>query len=226
MTSEWRLALGSVFLSGLLTSISPCPLATNIAAISYISRHAGKKGVTLLSGIFYVAGQTAAYTFLGYLVLSFTAFTGDRLARFLSITVHGFLGPVLILAGLIMLGWLTFPFRGTDSEKLKKTVETFGIWSAFPLGIFFALAFCPTTAAMFLAMISLSMNAGSRLLFPAVYGVGTAIPATAIALVIAFQVRWLSQMFQCLSRMDLWLRNITGTLFILIGLWFSLRNFR
>ena len=223
MTVDGWIALGGVLLSGLLTSISPCPLTLNIAAISYIARRVGRTRDVLLSGLLYAAGQSFAYTALAFLILSLMVAGGDRLTRFLSYTVHGFLGPVLILVGMVLLGLLTFSFGGTNNEKMQKMVDTLGLWSAFPLGVLFALAVCPTTAAMFLAVISLSASVGSTLLLPAVYGLTSALPVIVFAVLLAYQAQRIGRAFQVVTGIDRWLRNATGVLFILLGVWFSLR---
>ena len=223
MIVDWGIALGGVLLSGLLTSISPCPLALNIAAISYIGRRVSRTRDVLLSGLLYAAGQTFAYTALAFLILSLMVATGDRLTRFLAYTVHGYIGPVLILVGMVLLGLLTFSFGGTNNEKMQKIVDTLGLWSAFPLGVLFALALCPTTAAMFLAVISLSASVGSTLLLPAVYGLTSALPVIVFAVIIAFQAQRIGRAFQLITGIDRWLRHATGMLFIILGVWFSLR---
>jgi len=223
MIVDWWIALGGVLLSGLLTSISPCPLALNIAAISYIGRRVSRTRDVLLSGLLYAAGQTFAYTALAFLILSLMIATGDRLTRFLAYTVHGYIGPVLILVGMVLLGLLTFSFGGTNNEKTQKMVDTLGLWSAFPLGVLFALALCPTTAAMFLATISFSASVGSTLLLPAVYGLTSALPVIVFAVIIAFHVQRIGRTFQLVTGIDRWLRNMTGMLFIILGIWFSLR---
>jgi cytochrome c-type biogenesis protein len=55
---------------GLLTSISPCPLASNIAAISYIGRRVGSPRQVMLSGVLYTLGRSLAYVVLGALLVA------------------------------------------------------------------------------------------------------------------------------------------------------------
>ena len=64
MDSSW-LAVGSALWLGILTSISPCPLATNIAAVSYVGRRVGSGRAVLLSGGLYTVGRSFAYLVLG-----------------------------------------------------------------------------------------------------------------------------------------------------------------
>ncbi len=75
------LAIGSALWLGILTSISPCPLASNIAAISFISRRVGQTKHVLLSGLLYTAGRTITYMVFAVVILAGLLVTGD-VARF------------------------------------------------------------------------------------------------------------------------------------------------
>lgn len=223
MTFEWWAALGGVILLGLQTSISPCPLATNIAALSYITRKVVKSGDVILSGLLYTLGRTLAYVLLAVLVLSAMLFSGEAMTRFLATQIHGYLGPVLIVIGMMLLGMISFNFGGVQGEKMQKIADTLGMWSALPLGAIFALAFCPTSAATFLATIALATQFNSNFLFPTVFGIGTAVPVLLFAGIIALNAQLLGKAFSVLTKIDWWMRTITGTLFILVGIWFSLK---
>ena len=223
MTMEWWFALGGVTLLGLQTSISPCPLTTNIAAISYITRNAGKSRDVILSGLLYTLGRTLVYVLLAMLVLSAMLWSGETMALFLQTRIHGYLGPVLIVIGVMLLGLISFNFGSVQGEKMQKIADALGLWSALPLGAIFALAFCPTSVATFLATIALSSQCQSNVLFPAVFGVGTAIPVLIFAGIITLNAKLLGKAFSVMSTIDCWTRTITGTLFIVVGLWFSLR---
>jgi cytochrome c biogenesis protein CcdA len=223
MTVEWWLALGGVTLLGLQTSISPCPLATNIAAISYITRDVSKSRDVLLSGLLYTLGRTLAYVLLAMLILSAILWSGEAITRFLQTKIHCYLGPVLIVIGLMLLGWLLFNIGGVQGEKMQKIADTLGLWSALPLGVIFASAFCPTSAATFLATLALATQFQSNVLFPIIFGIGTAVPVLIFAGVITLNTRLLGKAFSVMSRIDWWARTITGTLFIVIGLWFSFK---
>ena len=223
MTVEWWFALCGVVLLGLQTSISPCPLATNVAAISYITRQASNARYVLLSGLLYTLGRTFVYVLLAMLILSAMLWSGEAMTRFLATQVHGYLGPVLIVIGLMLLGWLSFNIGGIQGEKMLKIADTLGLWSALPLGAIFALAFCPTSAATFLATIALSSQFQSNVLFPTIFGIGTAVPVLIFAGIIALNAQLLGKAFSVMSKIDWWTRTITGTLFIVVGIWFSLR---
>lgn len=219
---EWCVLLGGVVFSGILTSLSPCPLTTNIAAISYIGRQASDPRGVMMSGLMYAAGRALAYTALAFCVLWMTWFTPESMTRFFSGVIHGYLGPVMILIGMMLLGMFTFSLGG-GTESMQKMAEKLGIWSALPLGVLFALAFCPTSAATFLAMLGIAATAKSPLLFPLIFGIATALPVLLFAFILAFQANLLGRAFQILSHVDYWTRTVTGTLFILIGLYFSIQ---
>jgi len=223
MTMEWWFAFGGVTLLGLQTSISPCPLTTNIAAISYITRNVGNPRDVLLSGLLYTLGRTLVYVLLAVLVLSAMLWSGEAMALFFQTRIHGYLGPVLIVIGVMLLGLVSFNFGGVQGEKMQKIADSLGLWSALPLGAIFAMAFCPTSAATFLGTITLSSQFQSNILFPSVFGIGTAVPVLIFAGIIALNAQLLGKAFSVMSRIDWWMRTITGTLFIVVGLWFALR---
>ena len=223
-TTEWWLALGGVVLLGFQTAISPCPVTTNIAAISYIARRVSRTREVVLSGFLYMLGQTLAYTALAFCVLCVPVFSGDQLTRYFSITIGIFLGPLLILIGMMLTGMLSFSIPGVDEQTLRKIVDRFGIWSTFPLGAIFAVAFCPTTAATFLGMLTLAAQAKSWFLFPLIFGVCAALPIFVLAGVIACHIHLLGKILQTVQRIDVWMRNLTGILFIGLGVYLTVRH--
>ena len=221
--TEWWLALSGVMLLGFQTAISPCPLTTNIAAISYIARRVSHAREVLLSGFLYMLGQTLAYAALAFCVLCIPLFSGDQLTRYFSVTVGIFLGPLMILIGMTLTGMLNFSIPGVDEQTLRKIVDRFGVWSAFPLGAIFAIAFCPTTAATFLGMLTLAAQAKSWFLFPLLFGICAALPIFILASVIAYHIRLLGKILQTVQSIDGWMRNLTGILFIVLGIYLTVR---
>lgn len=171
------LVLGSAFWLGLLTAISPCPLATNIAAISFIGRQVGNRRAVLGSGLLYTLGRAATYVALGA-ILAGGLLAVSEASRFLQKYMNEILGPVMILLGLVLLGWigsglsLNLAGRGIQERASKGGL----VWAGL-LGILFALSFCPVSAGLFFAgLLPLALQNGSRFLVPAVYGLGTALP--------------------------------------------------
>jgi len=222
--SEFFLAAASVLWLGVLTSISPCPLATNIAAISYIGRRVDNTRSVLVAGLLYTLGRMAAYLGLAFVLLA-TALTVPQVSMFLQKYMHMLLGPTLILVGMFLVELIQVNLGGGGvSERLKKTVDALGVWGALLLGVVFALAFCPTSAALFFGSVMASLQAESAIALPLVYGIGTALPVLAFALLIAVSARSVGIAFNVLSKIDWWSRMITGWLIILVGVWLTLRS--
>lgn len=226
---SWWMLLGGTFLSGILMSVSPCPLTTNIAAISFIGRHASNPGKLVFSGFLYALGRAAAYILLSFGILYFSIGTQETLVRMLGITIHKWVGPMMILVGMMLCGLLEFPaipsFFGKNSnseERRKKIVSRLGIWSAFPLGIGFALAFCPTSAAAFFAMLGMAAEAQSLFIFPLIFSLASALPVIGFAFILAFLPGILAGSFRILTHLDWGLRLLSGSIFILAGIYFSL----
>jgi cytochrome c biogenesis protein CcdA len=217
------LAVFSAFGFGILTAISPCPLASNIAAISFIGRQTGNDRGVLFSGLLYTLGRTLSYIVLGAGIVA-GLLAGSEVSRFLQKYLNEALGPLLILLGMVLLGMiggrLAVNFSG---EKLRKKAEKNGIWFALPLGIIFALSFCPVSAGLFFAaLIPLAVKHSSFYLLPLVYGIGTAVPVIFFAFLIAFGGEYLGKAFHCLTQVELWIRRIAGILFILAGIYYCL----
>ena len=214
------MVMGAAIWLGILTAISPCPLATNIAAISFIGRQVGDRRMVLLSGLLYAAGRTVAYVLLGAVVTAGMIASSD-LSQFLQKHLNEILGPILILLGMVLLGLigsgLSLNLAGQD---LQKRAGKGGAWWAAPLGALFALSFCPVSAGLFFgALIPLSIKHESRLLLPTLYGAGTAIPVIAFAFLIAFATEHVGKAFNRLTQVEMWIRRIAGVLFVLAGLY-------
>jgi cytochrome c biogenesis protein CcdA len=217
------MAAGSALWLGFLTSISPCPLATNVAAMSFISRGLGSPRRVLLTGLVYTAGRSLAYLVLGILMVA-SLLTAPGVSLILQERMNQILGPALILSGVLLLDLIRLPSRGGGiSSGLQGRAERWGIWGGGLLGLVFALSFCPTSAGLFFgSLIPLALKSGSSVILPAVYGVGTAIPVFAFAIALAIGVNAVGRMFDVLSRFEVWARRITGVVFIVVGGYYCL----
>lgn len=222
----FSLAMLSALWLGLLTSVSPCPLASNIAAISFIGRRAHEPRHVLLSGLLYTAGRTAAYVLLGTLVMTGLLLSGE-VSRFLQQYLNQILGPVLILTGLLLLEWLGggwFNFT-TVNEKLQARAAPGGPGWSFLLGLVFALSLCPVSAGLFFGgLVPLAVTQQSRLALPCLFGVGTAVPVIGFAILIAFAIRRVGAWFNRLAGIEKRVRFTTGAVFILTGVYYCLRH--
>jgi len=221
---EW-VALGSALWLGILTAISPCPLATNIAAISFIGRQVGNRMQVLGSGLLYTLGRTLAYVTLGVVIMAGLMATSD-LSQFLQRHLNEILGPVLVLLGMVLLGLFGSGLSiNLASQDLQSRAAKGGVWWSAVLGVLFALSFCPVSAGLFFgALIPLSIQHGSKLLLPALYGAGTALPVIGFAFLIAFAAERVGKAFNRLTQVEAWVRKIAGVLFVLAGIYYCVTH--
>ncbi len=208
---------------GIFTSISPCPLATNIAAISYIGRKLGDSRHVFLTGLLYAIGRTVAYVALASVLVA-GLLSVPKVSFYLQEYMHLAAGPLLILVGMILLGLIEIQFgSGGIGAGLQKRVDALGVWGALLLGIVFALTFCPTSAALFfLQLIPLSIDVNSTIALPAVYGVGTAVPVVVFAVLLATSAQLVGKAYNVLAKVEWFARMATGSIFIAVGIYFSL----
>jgi len=221
---EFIIAAGSAFWFGILTSISPCPLATNIAAISYIGRRMGNPRQVFLSGVLYTLGRTLAYLGLAFVLIA-SVLSAPEISLFLQKYMHRVLGPIFIIVGMFLLQLIQLNMGGRGmSEGLQKRIDAMGIWGALLLGVVFALSFCPTSAALYFgSLIPLSLKVNSRLALPVIYGIGTALPVMLFAVLLARSAQSVGKAYNVLAKIEWWARIITGWIFVLLGVYFSLK---
>lgn len=222
--NELVAGIGTAIWLGILTSISPCPLATNIAAISYIGKRVDKPGLVFATGLLYTFGRTVAYLLLG-IVLVTSLISAPYLSNWLQKYMTMILGPILILVGMVLLGLIGQGLTGfVSSESIRKRAERMGLWGAGLLGFVFALSFCPVSAAIFFgSLLPIAVSAQSAVLYPTIYGIGTALPVVLFSVVIASSAYSLARFFDKVMQFEVWARRITGILFIGIGIYFSIR---
>lgn len=220
--TEILIAFGSALWLGILTSISPCPLATNIAAVLFLSKKITHPGMVFISGLAYTLGRMIAYAVLGWIIVG-SLLSIPSAAQFLQKYMSKAIWPLLIIAGLFLLELITIRLPGISlSEKHHNKLVKSGIPGAFLLGLIFALAFCPVSAALFFgSLIPLSLNSSVGALLPLVYGAGTALVVFVFSVAIAFGVTSLGRWFHCISKFEHYTRRITGIVFILVGLYYT-----
>ncbi|PJC47548.1 MAG: cytochrome C biogenesis protein [Candidatus Omnitrophica bacterium CG_4_9_14_0_2_um_filter_42_8] len=207
---------------GILTSISPCPLAANIAAISFLSKRITHPFFVFFAGLAYTLGRMFSYAILGILIIKSVLAVPDA-AQFLQKYIVKAMGPILILTGLVLLEVIKLKFSGfTLSEKHRNALTEAGTPGAFMLGVFFALAFCPISAALFFgSLIPLALSHKMGAILPFIYGIGTGLPVLFFAVAIAIGVSSLNRWFSKLAVLELYMRKITGAIFILVGIYYT-----
>ena len=219
---ELLIVFGSALWLGILTSISPCPLATNIAAVSFLSKRIAHPVMVFISGLAYTFGRMVAYAILGWVIIS-SLLSVPQVAQFLQKYMVKALGPLLIITGLFLLEIITIRLPGFAlSEKHHNKLVESGAPGAFLLGLIFAMAFCPVSAALFFgSLIPLALNNKAGTLLPFIYGIGTGLPVLIFAVAIALGVTSLSHWFHRITKLEYYTRRITGGIFIIVGLYYA-----
>jgi len=223
--SEVFMSAGMALWLGILTSISPCPLATNIAAISYVGRKVDKARWVLLAGLLYTLGRSIAYLAVAVLVTK-GLLSIPGVSNFLQKYMNLLIGPIMLAVGLLLLDIWRFSFNGGGmGNRLQMRIDKMGIWGAGLLGIVFALAFCPVSAGLFFGgLIPLAVKSNSSVLMPALYGIGTALPVIGFALLLAFAAHLIGTAFRKLTVIEIWVRRSTAIIMIVVGVYLILKH--
>ena len=218
----------TAFLLGLLTAISPCPLATNITAIGFISKDIGNRNKIFLGGLLYTLGRGVAYTVLGSILISILKEGSSMFSLQKGISKYGeiLIAPVLIFVGVFMLfgdrlNLPKFGFSGTGkAEKLK------GNLGSLLLGVLFALAFCPTSGLFYFGMlIPMSAAEPGGYLLPIVYAVATGLPVILVAWILAYSVAGIGKFYNRIQVFQKWFNRVVAVLFIAVGIYYAYINY-
>lgn len=217
--------LFTAFLLGILTAISPCPLATNITAIGYISKDIESRHRIFWSGILYTVGRVITYTTLGFIIIPILREGASMFAIQKAVSKYGemLVAPALISIGLFMLfgnklNLPKFGFNGSGSDKLKKR----GGWGALLLGVLFSLAFCPTSGIFYFGMLMpVSAAETGGYVLPVVFAVATGLPVIIVAWILAYSVASLGKFYNRIQVFQQWFSKVVALLFIAIGIYYA-----
>ena len=210
------------FSLGLLTAISPCPLATNIAAIAYISQRVTEPRYAAITSALYTLGRMLAYSVIGILIIK-VGLEIPGVATMLQDTGDRILGPILIAIGIILLNIhrLRFGTGGSRLSSLGERVSRWGMIGGFLLGILFALAFCPYSAVLYFGvLIPLALKSSGGIALPAVFAIGTGLPVLIFGLALSFGVTKVSSWFSKLTRAQNVIRVVTSWVLIGVGIYY------
>lgn len=213
----------TAFILGLLTAVSPCPLATNIAAIGYVAKNIDSRRKIFLGGVLYTLGRIVAYTLLGLILISLLNEGAGvfGVQKYISKWGELLIGPLLFLIGAFMLfgdriKLPSFGFKG-DGESIAKK----GVWGSFALGALFAMAFCPSSGVFYFGMlIPMSVATSAGWLLPIIYAFATAIPVLIVAWILSFGVRKIGEVYGRIQTFQKWLNKIVGIIFIGVGIYY------
>ncbi|MHB8895878.1 MAG: aromatic aminobenezylarsenical efflux permease ArsG family transporter [Candidatus Geothermincolia bacterium] len=211
----------AAFLLGLFTAISPCPLATNIAALSYVSKKLDNRKYTVLASVLYTAGRMLAYTLIGVLLI-LIGLSASRVSLFFQDYADKVLGPLLIFFGLVMLDIIKFSiFRGRITAAIQEKIGDWGLISSFLLGILFSLAFCPYSAIIFFGMLMpIALESAGGVVLPAIYGLGTGLPVMIFAIALSLGVSEMGKHIARIQRFEKYFRWLAGAVFIIVGAYY------
>lgn len=215
----------TAFLLGLLTALSPCPLATNIAAIGYIGKRIGNRKGVFLQGLLYALGRTIAYTLLGVVLIAVLRSGASvfGIQNFIATYGEMALPPALLLIRLFMLfgnriNLPSFGFGGKGDWLARQ-----GGAGALLLGVLFALAFCPTSGVFYFGMlIPMSASTTMGYMLPIFFAAATAMPVLVVAWILAFSAGQIGTVYGKMQTMQKWLNIAVGVLFIAIGIYYCL----
>ena len=211
----------TAILLGLMTAISPCPLATNISAIGFISRDIDNRRRVFLSGLVYTLGRAISYTVLAIIIY----FGASKMN--ISMAFQGWgeklLGPVLILIGLLMLDIIKISFPGLSGLTDKIGEKSKGsYWSTLLLGMAFALAFCPYSGVLYFVMlIPMTVASASGLYLPVLFAIATGLPVILFAWLLAYAVGNVGKLYNHIKTFELWFRRVVSVIFIGVGIYYS-----
>jgi cytochrome c-type biogenesis protein len=208
---------------GLMTAISPCPLATNITAIGFISKDLENRNRVFFNGLFYTLGRAITYTLIPLII--YLGADQFKFSGFFQRYGEKIIGPLLVLIGIFMFDIIRikFPGFGRLSEKMEKR-KTWRYIDAVLLGLVFALAFCPYSGVLFFGMlVPLTVSSASGLYLPVIFAIATGIPVIIIAWVLAYTVSGIGVVYNKIKIFELWFRRVIAVVFIIVGLYYIFR---
>ncbi len=210
---------------GLMTAISPCPLATNITAVGFISKDIENRNRVFVNGLLYTLGRAISYT--GIALIIFLGADQFKFSGFFQLYGEKILGPLLIIIGLFMLDFIKIKFPGMSRLTSRMENKTnWGYFDAILLGMLFALAFCPYSGVLYFGMlVPISVASASGLYLPVVFAIATGIPVIIFAWILAFSVGSIGGVYNKMRTFEIWFRRVVAVLFIVIGINYIIRVF-
>jgi len=211
----------SAFVLGLMTAISPCPLATNITAIAYIGKDIENKRQVFLNGFIYTLGRAISYTLIG--LIFFFGVSQFNVSSFFQEWGEKLLGPLLILIGLMMMGVLKLGL-GNLNNVIQKYTENkkLNFWSVLFIGVLFALAFCPYSGVLYFGiLIPMTVASAKGLYLPIVFAFATGLPVIIFAYLLAFTISGVGKLYNRIKIFEKWFRYIVAVLFIGVGIYYT-----
>lgn len=212
----------SAFLLGLLATIGPCTMATNVAAMAYVSRRLTDRKYTVMTGTLYTLGRMFTYSVLGILIIVIGLNTPGA-ATFLQLVGEKALGPFLIVVGLVLLfiDRVSFGQENSKISGMGSKIADWGMIGSFPLGALFALAFCPVSATLFfMVLIPLAMQSSGGVILPAMFAIGTGLPVLVFGTLLSFGIAGVATWLNAVTRAEKIIRIAMAIVFIGVGIYY------
>jgi cytochrome c-type biogenesis protein len=220
LIDQSTLPLLTAFLLGLMTAISPCPLATNITALAYISKDVENRRIVFINGLLYTLGRALSYTILGLII--YLGASKFHVSRAVQANGERWLGPLLIVIGIVMLDIIKIPgSSGNVMQRYADKVKPGNKWGALLLGMLFALAFCPYSGVLYFGMLMpIVLSQPSGLILLPDFAIATGLPVILLAWLLAYSLGSIGKFYDRLKNFEVWFRRIVALLFIMTGFYF------
>lgn len=220
-----NIPLITAFILGIMTAISPCPLAMNITATAYLSKDITNKRRVMFNGIFYTLGRMFSYTALASII--YFGASKFHIARWFQQIDGIWIGLALVLIGILMLDIIKFniPFLSKWTSIIGDRKMKRNYLNAFLMGALFALAFCPYSAVLYFGgLIPLSLASSTGLLLPPIFAIATGLPVIVIAWLLAYSVSNIGNFYNKMNTFQKWFKRIVSAIFIIVGIYYIVIN--
>ncbi len=225
LSSNTELPIISAFLLGLMTAVSPCPLATNISAVGFISKDLQNRKKVFYNGLLYTLGRVISYTVLGIILIAILKQGASIYKVQKAVSTYGemIIGPLLILIGIFMLGVIKFNFSliGGLTSRMENKAGNGSAWNSVLLGIVFALGFCPYSGVLYFGgLIPLSVSSSAGYFLPVIFAFATGLPVIIFAWILAFSVSKMASVYNKVKAFEFWFRKVVAVIFIVVGIYY------
>jgi cytochrome c biogenesis protein CcdA len=225
LSSNTEIPIISAFLLGLMTAVSPCPLATNISAVGFISKDLQNRKKVFYNGLLYTLGRVISYTVLGIIMIAILKQGASIYKVQKAVSTYGemIIGPLLILIGIFMLGVIKFNFSLTGglTSRMETKAGKGSAWNSVLLGIVFALAFCPYSGVLYFGgLIPLSVSSSAGYFLPMIFAVATGLPVIIFAWILAFSVSKMASVYNKVKAFEFWFRKVVAVIFLVVGIYY------
>ncbi|WP_340820616.1 aromatic aminobenezylarsenical efflux permease ArsG family transporter [Methanolobus sp. WCC4] len=213
----------AAFFIGLMTAVSPCPLATNITSIAYMSKEIDNGRHVLTVGMIYTLGRMTAYMLVASSII-WIGISSQNIALVLQKNGELLLGPFLLILGILMITADRFPsFKGGSvTSALGDKLKNKGYVGGFLLGFIFALSFCPFSAVLFFGMlIPIALAAQDPIIIPSIFAIATALPVLFFSILLVYSASRVGKFVNRIHIIEKGMRMLAALIFIIVGLYYS-----